>query len=113
MRKSVRPSAKQKPINVLFSKTRQGVLTATFLQSDRWWYLSELAQHLGIRPSSLQTELPELEKGEFLLSKKDGNRIYYKANSDFPLFREIQQILIKTVGLQDVLKDLLKSFEKK
>jgi hypothetical protein len=49
-------------------------------------------------------ELPELEKGEFLLSKKDGNRIYYKANSDFPLFHEIQQILIKTVGLQIVPK---------
>ncbi len=111
MRKIV--SRKQKPIDILFSKTRQGVLTATFLQADRWWYLSELAQHLGVRPSSLQAELPELESGEFLISKKDGNRIYYRANSDAPLFQELQQILVKTIGLRDVVKDFLRPFEKK
>jgi uncharacterized protein len=114
MRKPVKtPNRQKKPINILFSKTRQGVLKATFLQSDRWWYLSELAQHLEVRPSTLQAELPDLENAEFLVSKKDGNRIYYKANPDFSLFHELQQILIKTVGLQDVLINLLQPFKKK
>jgi len=112
MRKKI-STQKQRPIDILFSKTRQGVLTATFLQADRWWYLSELAQHLGVRPSSLQAELPELESGELLTSKKDGNRIYYRANSDATLFQELQQILVKTIGLRDVIKDFLRPFEKK
>ncbi len=112
MRKRVR-SPKQKPIEILFSKTRRDVLASFFLQPDRWWYLSELAQHLELRPSSLQIELPELESGEFLISKKNGNRIYYKANSDSLLFHELQQILIKTVGFLAVLKEVLQPFEKK
>ena len=42
-------------LTALFPQVRQGVLAATLSQPDKWWYLSELADHLGhdpIQPSA-------------------------------------------------------------
>jgi hypothetical protein len=43
---------------------------------------------------------------------KDGNRIYYKGNKDHPLHLDIKNIVLKTIGLSDILKNVL-SLEKK
>jgi hypothetical protein len=40
----------------LFSGIRQGVLAATLTRPEKWWYLSELADFLHTRPSSLQRD---------------------------------------------------------
>lgn len=101
----------RKPIiDALFSRTRQAVMKACFLQPDKWWYMSDLANHLGLTPSSLQRELASLTEAQLLESKKEGNRVYYKANLSSPVVNDLQSILIKTVGVADVLSSALKSF---
>jgi 2-polyprenyl-6-methoxyphenol hydroxylase-like FAD-dependent oxidoreductase len=50
----------------LFSTVRAGVLFATLLQPDQWWFMTELARHLEVTPSSLQRELESLVASEFL-----------------------------------------------
>jgi len=47
-------------LDSLFPSVRQGVLAATLTQPEKWWYLSELADFLETRPSSLQRELSSL-----------------------------------------------------
>ena len=42
-----------------------------------------------------------------VLKRRDGNRLYYSANQNHPIFPEIQALVIKTVGLLDVLKKAL------
>jgi hypothetical protein len=51
---------KKRPLDSLFPRTRQAILTATLLHPEHWWYLSDLAKYLGVRPSSLQRELDGL-----------------------------------------------------
>jgi predicted nucleotidyltransferase len=41
------------------------------------------------------------------VKRRDGNRLYYSANQNHPIFSEIQALVVKTVGLLDVLKDAL------
>jgi len=101
---------KSKPLDALFPKTRQAVLAATLLHPDRWWYLSDLAKHLGVRPSSLQRELKALVTASILNQRKDGNRVYFQANPDCPFLPELQGLLTKTVGVIDVLREVLASF---
>lgn len=101
------------PLDALLGATRQKVLAETFRQPDRWWYLHELARTLGLRPSSLQRDLTILASAEILARRRDGNRVYYKANETSPIFPELRQLLLKTVALVDVLRDALQPLSDK
>ncbi len=41
-------------------------------------------------------------------SRKDSNRVYYRAKTENPLYPEIRNLVLKTSGLSDVLKSALK-----
>jgi len=88
MRKSI--------LDPLFPRTRQAILSAVLLCPDKWWYLTDLAKHFGFSPSSLQRALASLVNGDLLISRKDGKRVYYKANQDCPIAEELQIIFVKT-----------------
>jgi predicted nucleotidyltransferase len=104
---------KSSPIDPLISKTMQGLLASTVMQPDRAWYLSDLAKHLGVRPSSLQSSLAALVKVGILTRRKEGNRVYYQADPVCPFFPELQGLIAKTVGLVDVLRKPLGKFHKR
>jgi predicted nucleotidyltransferase len=99
-------------LNALFPQVRQGVLAATLGQPDQW-YLSELAGRLGTRPSSLQRELSSLVASGILAHRRDGARAYFKAETQSPVFRELQQLFEKTAGLAPMLEPMLKPFGNK
>jgi hypothetical protein len=91
-------------IDALFPPTRQQILATVLLQPHRSWYLSDLAVHLGRRnPSSLQRELESLVAGEILHRRQEGNRVYFQANRDCPVYMDLVGLLSKTVGLADVV----------
>jgi DNA-binding transcriptional ArsR family regulator len=91
----------------LFSTLMQGVLTATVLNPGREWYLSDLACHLRVGPSSLQRTLAKLTKAGILQRRADGNRVYYRADPACPIFSELSGILVKTVGIAEPLREAL------
>lgn len=95
-------------LDVLFPKTRQAILAATFAAPQRWWYMRELARHLRRTPSSLQRELASLVRGGILLQRHEGKHVYFKAAADSPIFPELQSLILKTAGLADVIRDALK-----
>jgi predicted nucleotidyltransferase len=95
-------------IDALLPKTRQSILAATFGEPHRWWYMRELARHLQLTPSSLQRELAALVKGGILLQRREGKHLYFQAAADCPIFQELQGLILKTVGLGDVIRDVLK-----
>jgi DNA-binding transcriptional ArsR family regulator len=101
---------KTKTIDALFPRTRQAILAATLLHPDCWRYLSDLARRLGVRPSSLQRELAALVEAGILRQRRDGNRIYFQPNPDCPFLAELQGLMLKTVGLVDVLREALEPF---
>jgi predicted transcriptional regulator len=69
---------------------RSGVLSATLLQPERWWFMTELARYLNTTPSSLQRELESLLAAGFLLRREDGRRAYFKANADSRPFLDLR-----------------------
>jgi uncharacterized protein len=95
-------------IDALFPKTRQSILAATFGEPQRWWYMRELARHLRLTPSSLQRELASLIRGGILIQRREGKHVYFQAAADSPIFQELQGLILKTVRLADVIRDVLK-----
>ena len=49
-------------------------------------------------------------QASILTQRKDGNRVYFQANADCPFLPELQGLLTKTVGVVDVLRDILTPF---
>src|ERR1700738_4052701 len=94
-------------LDVLFPAVRAGVLSATLLQPDHWWFMTELARHLEVTPSSLQRELESLVASGFLLRRQDGRRIYFKANTQSPLFPELRGLIEKTASIVPAFKAAL------
>lgn len=97
-------------LDALFPETRQAVLGTFLLRPERRWYLRDLAQHLHVRPSSLQRELASLTEAGILRREPDGNRVYYQAEPSFPLLPELQSLFVKTVGLTDKVRATLLPF---
>ncbi len=97
-------------LDSLFSKTRQGILAATYGQPERRWYLSELADWLGTSPSSLQRELKALSTTGILKTKREGNRIYFQAEANSPIFNPLRELVAQTLGVIPALKESLIQF---
>ena len=94
-------------LEALFPSVRGNVLAATLTQPDKWWYLSELAEFLRTTPSSLQRELKALVNSGILQRRREGTRIYFKAETQSPLFPELRGLLEKTAGLLPTLQQAL------
>ena len=97
-------------INTILPQTRGRILGATLLNPERWWYLSDLANHLQVRPSSLQREMSALVAAGILRRRRDGNRVYFQPDPGCPVFGELRGLMLKTVGLVDVLRESLMPF---
>lgn len=100
-------------LDTLFPRVRQDVLSTALTRPEKWWYLSELAVFLHTRPSSLQRELAALVQSGILERRRDGRRSYFKAETRSPIFRDLQSIFEKTVGVVPSLAAALHPFESK
>ncbi len=78
------------------------------VQPGKAWYVSELARRMGVPSSSLQRELQDLTQAGILKTHRQGRMAFYQANADSPVFSDLRGLLLKTVGLVDVLADTLK-----
>ena len=94
-------------LSAILNPTVQGVLSATVLHQKREWYLSDLASHLGVRPSSLQRTLAKLSAAGILIRRQNGNRVYYRADPSCPILAELAGILTKTSGIAEPLREAL------
>jgi predicted nucleotidyltransferase len=98
---------RSRSLDALFPKTRQAVLAVLLLRPDRWWYLADLARHLGVRSSSLQRELAALVEAGILKRRRDGNRVYFQPDADCPFMPELRGLFVKTAGVVDMLREAL------
>ena len=102
---------KKNPIDALFPKIRQKLLAATYTQPDKWWFMSELASFIETTPSSLQRELNTLVESGILRSRRDGNRLYFQAESDSPIFAPLRDLLVQTLGVTENIKEELSAIK--
>ena len=110
MRKIIRNMRKSNFIEALFPKIRRGILATTYNQPERWWYLSEIAERLETAPSSLQRELKSLSKNGVLRTKREGNRLYFQAETNSPVFYPLQELMKQTLGVIPAVEEAILQF---
>lgn len=106
--KSSGRSRRKSLADALLTKTQQRVLGALFGQPDRSFYASELIREAGTGSGAAQRELARLEESGLIVSRRIGHQKHYQANAASPLFPELRNIVLKTVGLAEPLRDALR-----
>jgi predicted nucleotidyltransferase len=91
----------------LLGQTRSAVLSALLLRPDVSLHVRELARLTGASAGSLHRELRVLADMGLLLRQEVGRQVHYRANSAHPVYAELSQLLRKTAGLVDVLRQAL------
>nr|WP_320022408.1 hypothetical protein [uncultured Draconibacterium sp.] len=94
--------------SLITNKTRLKLLLKFFLNKETTSYLRNLEQEFGESSNAIRLELNRLEQADLLKSNFNGNRKYFRANDNHPLYSEINSILQKTVGLDTVINKILK-----
>jgi len=70
-------------------------------------HVRELSRQAGLNVATVRQELGRLSGLGLVVARRDGNRTYYRAETDHPLYREIHNLVLKTSGLVDVLRQAL------
>jgi uncharacterized protein len=92
---------------ILSSKVRAEIFRLLFGLNDTGLHMREIARRSGFAIGTIQTELRKLLRLNLVCSTRDGNRTYYEASKAHPLFSDIRRLVLKTVGLADVLRGAL------
>lgn len=97
----------------LFNKTRRGLLALLFGRPDESFYVTQIVQRLGSGSGAVQRELRMMTESGIVVRERKGNLVYYRANSSSPIFSELKNIVRKTFGVADVIRDSLSPISKK
>ncbi|MGM0612785.1 MAG: winged helix-turn-helix domain-containing protein [Bacteroidota bacterium] len=89
------------------SKTRMKMLLKFFLNSKSEAYLRSLAEEFGESTNSIRLELNKFEDAGLLTARMQGNKKLYKANSKHPLFPDIHNIILKHVGIDHIIEEIV------
>lgn len=91
----------------LFGKTRRAILALLFSHVDESLYLRQLTRSAGVGMGAVQRELKALVDAGILNRNVRGHQVYYQANSQSPVFKELKSLVMKTAGVGDVLRTAL------
>ena len=94
------------------SRIRQDLLSLFFTNPSKRYYLRELQRMLGYSAGSIRRELLRFQKDNLFTTQKVGNLLYYRLNTNHPLFKELKSIVSKTVGVEGSLRKGISSIKK-
>ncbi|KKU08459.1 MAG: Transcriptional regulator, partial [Candidatus Collierbacteria bacterium GW2011_GWC2_45_40] len=62
------------------------------------YYVRQLTRITKEEINAVRRELDHLQKAGLLSSEKRGNRLYYSVKTNFPLYPELTNLVIKSTG---------------
>jgi predicted nucleotidyltransferase len=89
----------------LRSKNTKAILGYMFLHEDAELYVNEMARKFSLDDGNLSRKLKELEREGILKCRERGHERYYSLNRNYSLLKEYKGIVLKTVGLEQKLRD--------
>ena len=92
--------------SLITSKTRLRLLIKFFLNIANKGYLNSLANEFGESTNSVRKELNNLSSAGYLEKHNLNNKVIYKANASHPLFKIIQNIVHKHLGIEEILESV-------
>ena len=94
-------------VDIVSSRVKAEILRLLFGLRQPELHLRELARQSGLSLGTVQQELRRLTRVGVVSARKDGNRVYYRANAQHPVHGELRSLVLKTNGLASVLHQAL------
>lgn len=92
---------------ILSSKVRAEIFRLLFTERDTELHVRELARRSKLNEATLRQDLAKLKDLDLVAGRRDGNRVYYRANQDHPVYADIRGLVLKTSGLVEVIRSAL------
>ena len=93
--------------SLVTSKTRIKLLLKFFINPSSRAYLRGLAKEFDESTNSIRVELNRLTKSDLLVSNNKGRTVLYKANTKHTFFKDIQNVVLKYVGIDDLVENMV------
>lgn len=94
---------------IVGSRIRAEIFRLLFAGSELELHVREIQRRTGFNDSAIRQELAKLTRLDLVVPRRDGNRLYYSAMRNNPIYADIRNLTLKTVGLVDVLATALQS----
>jgi hypothetical protein len=92
---------------LITSKTRIKLLLKFFLNSSTTAYLRNLESEFGESTNAIRIELNRFEKAGLIASHSSGNKKLYQANTNHPFFNDIHKLILKYVGIDHIIEEVI------
>jgi predicted nucleotidyltransferase len=93
--------------DALFTKVQQKVLAILFGNPGRSFYANEIIALAGSGSGAVQRELQKLESAGLVTVARIGRQKHYQANTAAAVYPEMRGLVLKTVGLVDLVGSAL------
>ena len=94
---------------LLSSQVRAEIFRLLFNGNKTSIHLRDLQRKSQLSIGTIQKEIGNLKSLDLVIPERDGNRLYYTANTAHPLYSDICNLVEKTNGIVENLKRLLSS----
>jgi len=92
---------------LITSKTRLRLLIKFFVSQANKGYLNGLANEMGESTNSIRKELNHLYSAGYLNKVKSDNKVEYNVNTSHPLYNTLRKVVLKHLGLEDIVETVL------
>ena len=92
---------------LLSSQGRAEIFRLLFGAVSRELHVRELERQTGLSDATVRQELKKLARLGVVEARPDGNRTYYCASRAHPLYPDIRNLVLKTSGGAEVLREAL------
>jgi predicted nucleotidyltransferase len=93
--------------SLLFGAYRRDALALLLLHPETSLHVREIARATGKAPGTLLRELNRLADAGVLIRKPVGNQVHFQADIRCTIYDDLRNLLKKTVGIVDVLRETL------
>jgi hypothetical protein len=93
--------------SLITSKTRIKLLLKFFLNINNQGYLRSLEYEFNESTNGIRQELNRFEHAGLLLAESEGNKKLYRANTGHPLFKDLNRIILKFVGVEELIERVI------
>ncbi len=78
------------------SRTRVKLLRIFLTNTDNNYFVRELTRKIKERINSVRRELDNLEDMGLIISHQEGQKKYYRVNTNFTLYHELKSLIVKS-----------------
>lgn len=92
------------------SRVRAAIFQCLYSGAAEELHMRELERRSGCTIGTIQTELKKLLRLDLVSSRRDGNRLYFRARREHPLYADLCSLVVKTVGAVGLLREALADY---